>query len=193
MSSNLSISSWNIQGLGDKCRDDTFLAFLEYDINILLESWKGPDPDFHIPGFKILQKCRQKKKRSRRYSGGIVVLYKSKFHKGITEMRELSASENRLWIKLDRAFLGLKKDLFICACYVPPVSSPYYEDDFLKLENEILNISNLGDILIVGDLNARISDTPDFIYNEKESQNSIYYQIIIQSMLICIDTQQIKY
>ena len=74
---------------------------------------------------------------------------------------------------MDQAFFGLKKDLFICACYVPPVSSPYYEDDFLKLENEILNISNLGDILIVGDLNARISDTPDFIYNENESQSSI--------------------
>ena len=56
---------------------------------------------------------------------------------------------------------------------MPPVTSPYYEEDFLKLENEVLNISNLGDILIVGDLNARIADTPDFIYNENESQNSI--------------------
>jgi hypothetical protein len=68
---NFLISSWNVQGLGSKYRDEDFLSNLKYDINILL------DPDFCIPNFSIFQKSRKKKKRSKRYSGGIIVLYKS--------------------------------------------------------------------------------------------------------------------
>lgn len=56
---NLSISSWNIQGLGDKCSDDFFLSLLKYDINILLETWKGSDPNYNLADFKTFQKCRK--------------------------------------------------------------------------------------------------------------------------------------
>lgn len=131
---NLTISSWNVQGLGDKCRDDFFVSCLKYDINILLETWKGTDQNYNFEGYKIIQKCRKKKKRSRRFSGGIVIFYKSELHKGITEVSEISLSENRVWIKLDKTHFGWEKDLFICACYVPPLSSPYFDDDFTKLE-----------------------------------------------------------
>jgi hypothetical protein len=71
---NFSISSWNVQGLGSKYIDEGLLSNLKYDINILLEIWKGADPDFCIPNFSIFQKSRKKKKRSKRYSGGIIVL-----------------------------------------------------------------------------------------------------------------------
>ena len=40
---NLSIGSWNVNGLGDKYRDDQFMSCLKYDINILIETWKGVD------------------------------------------------------------------------------------------------------------------------------------------------------
>jgi hypothetical protein len=63
--------------LGSKYRDEGFLSILKYDINILLEIWKGADPDFCILNFSIFQKSRKKKKRSKRYSGGIIVLYES--------------------------------------------------------------------------------------------------------------------
>ena len=33
--------------------------------------------------------------------------------------------------------LSFEKDLYICACYIPPVNSVYYDDDFSKLEDEI--------------------------------------------------------
>lgn len=45
MINNFSISSWNVQGLGSKYRDEDFLSNLKYDINILLETWKGADSD----------------------------------------------------------------------------------------------------------------------------------------------------
>jgi hypothetical protein len=60
---NLTVSTWNIQGLGDKCKDESFLFFLKYDINIVLETWKGTEPDFCIQNFNIIQTCRKKKKK----------------------------------------------------------------------------------------------------------------------------------
>ena len=173
MSNNLTIASWNINGLGDKCRDDFFISCINYDINILLETWKGTDNELNMPDFNVLQKCRKKKRRSRRFSGGIIICYKSKLHNGITELNNITTSLNRLWFKLDKQFFGLEKDLYVCACYIPPSSSPYYDDDFQKLENEILNISDKGDVLIVGDLNARVANKLDFIDNEDRIHDNL--------------------
>ncbi|CAG2200933.1 unnamed protein product [Mytilus edulis] len=88
-------------------------------------------------------------------------------------MPHISSSENRLWFKLNKAFFGLNKDVYICACYIPPVSSNYYDDDFLNLEIEISNISKTSNILILGDLNARIGEKIDFIDNESLSLDSL--------------------
>ena len=57
---------------------------IKNDVNIFLETWKGLNSELNITGFKILQKFRKKNKRSRRYSGGIIVLYKNYLHKGIS-------------------------------------------------------------------------------------------------------------
>ena len=183
MNTNLSISSWNVNGLGDKCKDDLFLSCMKYDINILLETWKGTDANFNIPDLNILQKCRKKQRRSKRFSGGIVILYKSKLHKGIYELQDMSTSKYRIWLKLDKVFFGLEKDLFICACYIPPVNSPYYDDDFLKLETEISQVSDKGIILLIGDLNARIANRSDFIENEDELCGTL--QNILPDEYIC--------
>ena len=166
MLNNFTISSWNVQGLGDKCRDEDFMSSLKYDINILLETWKGTDSEFNVPNFNVFQKCRKKKRRSRRYSGGIIVLFKSEYRKAISEVPNITSSENRLWFKLDAGFFGFKKDLFVCACYIPPINSSYNNDDFLEIENEISSLSDKGNILIIGDLNARVANKADFIENE---------------------------
>ena len=110
----------------------------------------------------------KKNKRSKRFSGGIIILYKSNLQKGIQELQDVTSSQNRIWLKLEKYFFGLEKDLFVCACYIPPVNSPYYDDDFSKLEVEISQLSDKGNILIMGDLNARIADKLDFIENEND-------------------------
>ena len=114
----------------------------------------------------LFKNVERKKKRSKRFSGGIVVLYKSKFKNGVHELKTFTSSENRIWFKLNKQFFGFQKDLYVCACYVPPVGSPYYDDDITALENEISRIPNPANILIIGDFNARIGNKPDFIENE---------------------------
>ena len=121
--------------MGSKYRDEGFLSNLKYDINILLEIWKGADPDFCILNFSIFQKSRKKKKRSKRYSGGMIVLYESEHKSWISEITNITTSENRLWFKLNARYFGLKNDLYLCACYTPPTNSIYNNDDFNDLEN----------------------------------------------------------
>ena len=173
MFGNFTIGSWNINGLGDKCKDDFFLSMIKYDINILLETWKGTDSEVNVPDYKLIQKCRKRKRRSKRYSGGIIIFYKSHLHRGIQELQDLTASPNRIWLKLDKIFFGFTKDLYICACYIPPVNSPHYDDDYIRLENEISQVSNRGNILVIGDLNSRIGNHLDFIDNEDQIHSTV--------------------
>jgi len=149
------------------------LSNLIYDINILLETWKSADSDFCIPNFSIFQKSRKKKKHSKRYSGEIIVLYKSEHKSGISEITNITTSENRLWFKLDARYFGFKNDLYLCACYTPPTNSLYNNDDFTDLENEISSLNGKGNISIIGDLNARVGDRSDFIENESGPADSL--------------------
>ena len=52
-------------------------------------------------------------------------------------MQDATTSQNRLWLKLDKAFFGLEKDLYLCAVYVPPNNSVHEDDDFINIESEI--------------------------------------------------------
>ncbi|CAC5411506.1 unnamed protein product [Mytilus coruscus] len=173
MKTNLSIGSWNIQGLGCKLEDDYFLSSLKYDINILMETWKSADSSTNIINFSYVQKSRKKKLRPKRYSGGIIVYYKSTLYKGISEVLNVTKSDNRLWLKLDKFFFGLKKDIYLCACYIPPLTSTYFNDDFILLENEISKMSSKGNILIIGDLNAIVSNHLDFISDENNIHDDL--------------------
>lgn len=80
-------------------------------------------------------------------------------------------------MKLDKYFFGFKKEIFICSCYIPPVSSPYYDEDFSKLESEVYKVSAKGNTLIMRDLSARISNKVDFI--EWESTPHVSFQNIL--------------
>ena len=71
--SEITISSWNIRGLGDKYIEEDFLKNIKYDINVILETWKGESVDSQIEGFVTISKSRKKHKKSRRHSGGIII------------------------------------------------------------------------------------------------------------------------
>ena len=77
----LSISSWNVHGLGQKHRDQDFLELLNNDINIFIETWKNNDSDIQIPDFQHFISCRSKKSKAKRNSGGIVIYIKNEIAK----------------------------------------------------------------------------------------------------------------
>ena len=68
-----------VNGLGQKYRDDDFIEHVICDINTLLETWKGDSSDIKIPNYYSLSKCRARKERARRNSGGIIIYIKTDY------------------------------------------------------------------------------------------------------------------
>ena len=65
------------------------------------------------------------------------------------------------------------RDIFICAAYIPPSESPYYnENSFSILEDEISFYQTQRNMLIRGDLNARTGTEPDLITAQGDRSTS---------------------
>ena len=60
-----------------------------------------------------------------------------------------------IWCKLDKTFFNFDQDVFICAIYIPPQDSPYFDPHtFHNLENDIAKLSEDGYVILAGDFNA---------------------------------------
>ena len=88
-------------------------------------------------------------------SGGLALLYKSKFNDSISVEKE---SSNFLWLKISKEYTKTGRD------YIPPYNSNYFCPDlFDELENDIEKFSSLGSILLMGDLNSRTGKYSDIV------------------------------
>ena len=69
------------------------------------------------------------------------------------------------------------KDLYIFACYIPPVNSTYYNnhdiDLFVCLEDLICQYrEDEHNIMVIGDFNSRTGNNDDFIHNDRLNDES---------------------
>ena len=156
---NLKVGSLNIGGNAKlKCTDNDVINVIQrHDIFAILESWLDPDDACPtIPGYANFRTERKKKCKARRNSGGIIIYCRKEIIKGITKFK--SASQDILWLKLDRSYFGLAQDTYICVTYLVPESSEYAKkrDIFQEFQNEIEYYASLGNIAVIGDLNARV-------------------------------------
>lgn len=172
---NLSFSTWNIHGLqnsvlGDKTKNNDFINCVNnIDFLLLNETWS--DKNIEIPGFRafISDIARPHTNQSCRKSGGIALLVKTKFEKFTSVVKK---SKNFLWCKISKDILNDKNDLFICGVYIPPEKSVYFENEiFDEFENDILCFASKGNIMILGDFNARTGTLEDHI--SKDGNNFI--------------------
>jgi endonuclease/exonuclease/phosphatase (EEP) superfamily protein YafD len=63
--------------------------------------------------------------------------------------------------------LASKKDLFICGVYISPQNSRYFDEKILDdLENDVVHFSKKGNVMLLGDFNARTSKLDDFVSKE---------------------------
>ena len=106
-------------------------------------------------------KSQTPQKENGRSSGGIALGFTTTIKQGI---KLISHRNNFLWTKLDKTFLHIEKDIFLCAVYIPPRDSPYFNPDiFDELQNDITKFSSKGFGLLEGDFNARTGCAQDFI------------------------------
>ena len=94
--------------------------------------------------------------------------------------------KNYIWVKIKSlnsfdTLTGNANHLYFCACYIPPITSPYFNEEIFHDQNEdINNFSNSqSPLLLCGDLNSGTRNNPDFICNTKDG-NSLTDQITTQ-------------
>ena len=116
------------------------------------------------------------KRYARRNPGGIIVYIRKNIAKWVTKIENLSTEA--IWIKLDKLYFGLYKDLYLCAQYITPCNSPQYiisddgHDRHDKLSNEIDIFSTMGDVAIIGDLNSRVGKQQEAHFNIDTDSNN---------------------
>ncbi len=176
----LSLASQNIQGgFGNKIQiDDVYNFINSNDITCFQETWLLASTCLTLPGYSIFRSDRAKSKRKNCGSGGVVVVYKTSLSKGVQKIS--SENDDIVWVKLNKNFFGLSRDIYLCNCYVPPQKSELHDrrdaSYFETLRKEIAKFQNMGDILLCGDFNARLGSLQekfDIIDSEKSLGNSI--------------------
>ena len=101
----------------------------------------------------------------------------------------MKESNFTVWFKLCKDVLSTLRDLYICAVYIPPQNSTYYKNNYDTLdpesvtpidhlENEIAQFQDTGDILLLGDFNARTGNKCDFMDNNNLLNSSEVYNVL---------------
>ena len=66
--------------------------------------------------------------------------------------------------------IATEKNVLMCATYIPPIESPYFNDDsFSILEGEINNFQAQGHVLVCGDRNARTGQESDTLSTQGDN------------------------
>ena len=188
----VNIGSWNIHGLFDsinkvklcKLKDEEFVKRLhDFDILCLQEIQCGPSDTvgLSVEGY-LLKPFHRTISKNNRHFGGSLILVKKSVQKGVKFVRDFKGDV--IWIKLEKSFFGFEKDVYFCFAYAPPSNSSYLKNNDLdileKVEEDISLYSNLGNIMIAGDFNAKTKTENDYISDKDDDHSPINHSVLYQ-------------
>ena len=165
-SKNIKILSWNVQSTnnsrGSKFNDKEFLNILCNSDIICLQEVRQ---ESKIPGFRTKSTLRDGEK-----DGGVSILYKNELHRGINKVNKFKM-DDLIIIKLNKTFFKLENDIFILNCYITPHNSSGKNKrngkDMISSISDIINeLNGLGEVILCGDFNSRISNNPCLIKHD---------------------------
>jgi len=173
--SGITIVSLNVNGgVERKLESESMLDYLKhFDIIFLSETWTNPLSKVDMNGYVCVSKHRRRRKRAKRDSGGLICYIKSNFKKGIIAMDW--DFEDGLVMRLDKQCFGFNENVFLILPYVKPNTSSRSTidtgiDAFDIITNKIAELTSLGNIIIMGDLNARTGKLNDCTFRVSENQ-----------------------
>ena len=167
ISINLTIGYQNVEGLHSGlfgCKLATEINF-SCDIEIISETWSSCEncKTVNIAGYEFLKGADPEKKGKKgRSSGGIQVYCKAHFK---DKLKVFKVADKYIWMEMDKSlFNNFNSNLKICAIYSQPALSKYYRDSMWDdLESDIISLSSENSpICILGDMNGRTGERPDF-------------------------------
>ena len=107
-----------------------------------------------------------------RLSGGILVYYREALHKYI---KKCQSNNYYLWLEIDKSiFFSLEKSIKLIIAYNPPENSPYCNKEiFEEISTNLLKYANINSpVLLIGDLNSRTGENPDYEEADKTEEDS---------------------
>jgi exonuclease III len=159
-----------VQGLNEiKCHDELVLNFIkDVDCAVLIETWLNTSVSF-ADRYTYCQPAR--KSKHGRSKGGIIITMKNILRKEAKILE--NNSSYMVWVKFNKQIFNLDNDLYMCAVYIPPLSSlntnqtSVINEIWEELEQAISNYSKKGYIMILGDLNSRTGTSNEYVeYNK---------------------------
>ena len=178
ITSFIKIKAWNIFGVFkkingfqySKLQDPDFIEHVKnFQIFGLIET-HHTDEDIdkmQIFGFKCFQTCRKKQKFGRKH-GGLTIYVKNTILPGVLKL-PLPGSETII-LKLKSEYFNLTRDLLVSFSYCAPAGSSYLArtqfDPWADLELKLTNVADQGDLVCLGDFNARTGTDLDYLSNE---------------------------
>ena len=121
---------------------ESCLAYMsDFDIIVLIELKSSYV--FSVPGYTVL------KSSDRGLREGVGILVK---HKLMSSVFDVQLLNDQVWFRL-----SFMSDVKLCACYIPPVDSPYFNPmSFSDIQSQAIDSENK--IVLIGDVNSRMGD-----------------------------------
>jgi exonuclease III len=147
----------------------------EPDLLMLAETHVLPDAEFpEIDGYDVVANVPRSDRfidSQSRGSRGIAVLVRSgwRLHSSRLSVWRRSERGTHIWLRVLLPEGQMGGALFLCLAYLPPPGSIFWSrgaheaDVFQKLEDDIAEAKLGGEVLIAGDLNARIGIEKDWV------------------------------
>ena len=82
-----------------------------------------------------------------------------------------------MWLEIDKSiFFAFEKNIRLCVAYNPPDNSKYCNKEFYDdISTNLIKHSNLNSpIILLGDLNSRTGELPDFEERDKNTDINEY-------------------
>ena len=138
----INIGIWNIHGLFQKinnlklCKledDEVQKRIRTFDIFCFQETQCASKEikTSMMPGYRLFP-FQRKISANNRHFGGLLILIKKQLKEGVKIIESCNA--DRIWVKLLKSFFNLKRDIYFCFSYAPPLNSPYTRN----LDHEVL-------------------------------------------------------
>ena len=174
---NLKFCSWNIQGynsrqIGNKFRDKEFLGcFGGVDFLGLTETHIHEEilDEMNVPGFcRLKMKNQPKNAKSNTAQKGIAIFVREEFKKFFHLVP--MDNEDVIWVKLRKEDTGRGRDVYIGTCYLNPSQAKNTDRKITRLEEDVVSLQGRGDVMILGDLNAKTGALGDTIAPDESDE-----------------------
>ena len=119
-------------------------------------------------------------RRAKRGVGGLLLYIKKELQHGIRVLPP-GKEQDRMWFILDKTVFGQERDKFFSSFYIPPATSSNAVQtgcQWQSLEFEIEHYKHMGEVIVMGELNARTGLLNDHIVHDTIPNNvpsSLYF------------------